>query len=37
MKQYDKCHKIPMRIRIILHQEIRSIVDAQISTLNKKA
>ena len=37
MKQYDKCHIMPLRIRIILHQEIRSIVDAQISTLNKKA
>jgi len=33
MKQHDKCHKMPMRIRIILHQEIRSIVDAQISSL----
>mgnify|MGYP001820813793 CR=1 FL=1 len=36
MKQYDKCHKMPMRIRIILHQEIRSIIDAQFSTINKK-
>jgi hypothetical protein len=37
MRQYDKCHIMPMRIRIILHQEIRSVIDAQISILNKKA
>lgn len=25
MEQHDKCHKIPLRIRIILHQEIQGI------------